>query len=316
MGYHCLQLTVESKQQMKLFTNKIFMVRPANFGMNPETAGTNAFQTKLQFEKADLVNQKAIAEFDEMVTELERSGIQVQVFQDSKSPVKPDAIFPNNWISTHENGTVVLYPMLAENRRLEFRQDIVDQLNPSDLIDFREFQNQNTFLEGTGSMILDNEAKLMYLGISPRTDLKLAKNLAQKLDFTICSFHATDYQNNSIYHTNVIMFVMHGFVGIGLETIRDKTEREMVRQTILNSGKQILELDYYQITQFAGNMIQLRNNKNELVLVCSTTAWNSLKADPKELIENETKVVTVEIPTIEMYGGGSARCMIAEKFSD
>jgi hypothetical protein len=292
------------------------MVRPANFGMNPETAGTNAFQTKLQFEKEELVSQKAITEFDEMVTKLESSGVEVQVFQDSKSPVKPDVVFPNNWISTHENGEVVLYPMLAENRRLEFRPDVVDWLNPSNLIDFRDSQNQNTFLEGTGSIVLDNEAKIMYVGISPRTNLKLAKNLAQKLDFTICSFHPTDHQNNSIYHTNVIMFVMHGFVSIGLETIRDKTEREMVKRTILNSGKQILELDYYQITQFAGNMIQLRNNKNELVLVCSTTAWNSLKADQKELIENKTKVITVEIPTIEMYGGGSARCMIAEKFSD
>ena len=299
---------------MENFTNKIFMVRPANFGMNPETAGTNAFQTKLQFEKADLVSQKAIAEFDEMTTKLENSGIDVQVFQDSKLPVKPDAVFPNNWISTHENDTIVLYPMLAENRRLEFRQDIVDWLRLVNLLDFRDSQNQNTFLEGTGSIVLDNESKIMYSGISQRTNLELAENLAKKLGFTICSFHATDHQNNSIYHTNVIMFVMHGFVGIGLETIRDEAEREMVKQTILNSGKQILELDYYQITQFAGNMIQLRNIENELVLVCSTTAWDSLNESQKELIENKTKVVIVEIPTIEMYGGGSARCMIAEKF--
>jgi hypothetical protein len=249
-----------------------------------------------------------------MVTKLESSGIQVQVFQDSESPVKPDAVFPNNWISTHENKTVVLYPMLAENRRLEFRQDVVDWLNPEGLMDYRSQQNQNTFLEGTGSIVLDNESKIMYVGISQRTNLELAEKLAKKLNFTICSFHATDHQKNSIYHTNVIMFVMHGFVGIGLETIRDGTERQMVKQTILNSGKQILELDYYQITQFSGNMIQLRNKENELVLVCSTTAWSSLNENQKELIENKTKVVTVEIPTIEMYGGGSARCMIAEKF--
>ena len=299
---------------MKDFTNKIFMVRPANFGMNPETASTNAFQTKLQFEKSALVSQTAIAEFDEMVDKLQDSGIEVQVFEDTQEPIKPDAVFPNNWISTHENGVAVLYPMLAKNRRLEYRRDTVDWLGSDGLIDFRKSEQQNKFLEGTGSMVLDNESKIMYLGISPRTDFNLAKDLAIKLGFTICSFHATDHQNNSIYHTNVIMFVMHGFVCIGLGTIRNKTEREMVKQTILNSGKQILELDYYQITQFAGNMIQLRNNKNQLVLVCSTTAWESLNKSQKELIENNTKVITVEIPTIEMYGGGSARCMIAENF--
>lgn len=155
----------------------------------------------------------------------------------------------------------------------------------------------------------------MYAGISPRTDLELTKNLAKELGFTLCNFQPTDHQNNSIYHTNVIMFVMKDFVAIGLETIRDKAEQEMVKQTILNSGKQIIELDYYQITQFAGNMIQLKNIENELILVCSNTAWGSLNRSQKELIESKTKVVTVEIPTIEMYGGGSARCMIAEVFS-
>ena len=296
------------------FTNKIFMVRPHNFGMNPETAGTNAFQTKLQFEKAELVSQKAQVEFDVMVSKLRKNGVTVQVFEDTESPIKPDAVFPNNWISTHTNSTVILYPMLAENRRLEFRQDVVDWLAPNMLIDYRKGQQNNAFLEGTGSVILDNKPKIMYASISARTDLKLTETLAKELGFALCSFHATDHQNNSIYHTNVIMFVMEGFVGIGLETIRNTEEREMVVQTILNSGKQILELDYYQITQFAGNMIQLRNQENELILVCSSTAWESLNKNQKELIESKTKVVTVEIPTIETYGGGSARCMIAENF--
>ena len=299
---------------MKSFTNKIFMVRPSNFGMNHETAGTNAFQTKLQFEKTELVSLKAKAEFDEMVSKLRENGIAVRVFEDTEQPIKPDAVFPNNWISTHVNGTVILYPMLAENRRMEFRKDIVDWLNPMNLVDYRYHQNQNHFLEGTGSVVLENESKIMYVGISPRTDLKLAQQLATEIGFTVCSFHATDHQNNSIYHTNVIMFVMQGFVGIGLDTIRDENERKMVKETILNSGKLILELDYYQITQFAGNMIQLRNQDDELVLVCSSTAWSSLKENQKELIESKTKVITVEIPTIETYGGGSARCMIAENF--
>jgi len=300
---------------MKQFTDKIFMVRPSSFGINPETAFTNAFQTKLQFEKSEMISTKAQTEFDEMVVKIRGAGVEVKVFVDSETRVKPDAIFPNNWISTHENGTVIIYPMLAENRRLEFREDIVDWLSPKRFFDLRNNQEHNQFLEGTGSLVLDKEAKIMYVGISSRTDLELAKNVSKKLGFTICSFHATDHQNNAIYHTNVIMFVMHGFVGIGLESIRDETEREMVKQTILNSGKQILELDYYQITQFAGNMIQLRNKENELVLICSSTAWKSINDNQKVLIKNKTKVVTVDVPTIEMYGGGSARCMIAEVFA-
>lgn len=299
---------------MKEFTNKIFMVRPHHFGMNPETAETNAFQTKLQFEKTALVSQKAKSEFDEMVAKLQSAGIEIQVFEDTDSPVKPDAVFPNNWISTHENGNVVMYPMLAENRRLEFRQDVVDSLKSKKVLDYRIHQSQNHFLEGTGSIVLDNKSKIMYVAISPRTNLKLAGQLAKDLGFSVCSFHATDHQNNPIYHTNVIMFVMQGYVGIGLETIRDKEERKMVKQTILDSGNQILVLEYYQITQFAGNMIQLRNTQNELVLVASSTAWKSLNENQKESINDNTKVVTVDIPTIELYGGGSARCMIAESF--
>ena len=290
------------------------MVRPANFGMNPETAGTNAFQSKIQFEKSESVSQKARAEFDEMVVKLRDSGIEVKVFEDTKVPIKPDAIFPNNWISTHANGLAVLYPMLAKNRRLEVRQDIVDCLMPKELLDYRFHEKQNVILEGTGSIILDQESKIMYVGLSLRTNLDLVKILADQLHFTICSFEATDHQNNLIYHTNVIMFVMKNFVVIGLETIRDIGEREKVKQTILNSGKQVLELDYYQITQFAGNMLQLKNSKNELVLVVSTTAWNALTDEQKSVIEKETKILTVNIPTIETYGGGSARCMIAENF--
>ena len=290
------------------------MVRPSNFGMNPETAGTNAFQSKILFEKSELVSQKARIEFDEMVLKLRGAGIEIRVFEDSESPIKPDAIFPNNWISTHNNGTVVLYPMLAKNRRLEIRQDIVNWLAPNELSDYRIHEKKDLILEGTGSIILDQESKIMYVGLSPRSDESLAKKLAKQLGFTICSFDATDHQNNSIYHTNVLMFVMHGIVGIGLETIRNKEERERVEQTIRDSGKQILDLSYYQITQFAGNMIQLKNANSEYVLVASQTAWNSLNEEQKALILTKTKVVPVSIPTIETYGGGSARCMIAENF--
>jgi hypothetical protein len=299
---------------MNSFTHKIFMVRPANFGMNAETLGTNAFQTKVLLEKAETIRLKAQQEFDVMVEKIQDTGVEVKVFQDSNSPVKPDAVFPNNWITTHQNGEVVLYPMLADNRKLEVRMDVVNWINPAQTHDFRNVEDASQILEGTGSVIFDHEAKVMYMGRSPRSNVGLAKKLAKQFGFAICSFDATDHQNNSIYHTNVLMFVMHGIVGIGLETIRNREERERVEQVVRDSGKQILDLSYYQITQFAGNMIQLKNTKGNYVLVASETAWNSLNEDQKTLILSKSKVLPVAIPTIETYGGGSARCMIAENF--
>lgn len=282
--------------------------------MNTETAGTNAFQSKILLDKSEVIQTKAQQEFDSMVLEIRNSGVEVKVFEDSISPIKPDAVFPNNWITTHQNGALVLYPMLANNRKLEVRMDIVNWLSPSQIHDYRKTKNEGQILEGTGSLIFDHDAKVMYMCRSPRSDEYLAINLAKQFGFTICSFDATDHQNNSIYHTNVLMFVMHDLVGIGLETIRNTKERKIVEQTILNSGKQILELSYYQITQFAGNMIQLKNATNEYVLVTSQTAWNSLDKEQKRIILDKTKVIPVAIPTIETYGGGSARCMIAENY--
>ncbi len=299
---------------MKNFTDKIFMVRPSNFGMNPETAATNAFQTKILLDKAENIRSKAQYEFDAMVIDIQNAGIEVKVFEDTLEPIKPDAVFPNNWITTHQNGEVVLYPMLADNRKLEVRLDVLEWLSPKTIHDYRKVGKDTQVLEGTGSVIFDHESKMMYLGVSARSDEGLAKKLAEQYGFTICSFDATDHQNNSIYHTNVLMFVMHGMVGIGLETIRDSVERKRVEKTILDSGKQILDLSYYQLTQFAGNMIQLQNSEGEYVLVASQTAWNALDDMQKQLVESQTKVVPVSIPTIETYGGGSARCMIAENF--
>ncbi len=298
----------------KHFTDSIFMVRPKQFGSNLQTSGTNAFQSKITFDTAEVIRNKALQEFDEMVELLRKAGIKVQVFEDTDSPEKPDAVFPNNWISTHPDGTAVLYPMLAPNRREEFRQDIVDWLNPKEVVDYRENTNSFTFLEGTGSVILDQEAKIMYVGISPRTDVELAKVLAQKLGFTICSFHPTDHHKTPIYHTNVIMFVMKDLVAVCFDAIKNHDEREELIRVIHASGKEIIELNYYQISQFSGNMIQLMNQNGEYVLVASQSAWSALDEDQKQLINSKTKVVTPNISTIEMYGGGSARCMIAENF--
>lgn len=297
---------------MSEFTSKVFMIRPAHFGRNSETLETNSFQSKITYNTEVEIAEKAILEFDAAVVKLQRAGIEVRVFQDSEAPIKPDAVFPNNWISTHASGEIILYPMLTPNRKAEVRMDVVEELGSSKMYDFRT--KPDLVLEGTGSVIIDHRAGMIYYGKSDRTNSVLVEKLAALLGFQTCGFTAVDHLNHPIYHTNVMMFVMHGFVGIGLESISSTAEREAVKETILNTGKKILELTYYQITQFAGNMLQLRNDKGGFVLVCSATAWKSLEKEQKELIKQQTEVVTLDIPTIELYGGGSARCMIAENY--
>ncbi|UTW64883.1 amidinotransferase [bacterium SCSIO 12643] len=296
------------------FTSSIFMVRPASFGMNPETSGTNAFQSTILMDKVDVIQQKAESEFDAMVDRIRKHGVNVKVFQDTKDQVRPDAVFPNNWISTHPNGPTIIYPMLAPNRRLEVREDVVDYVMTSEKVDLTSFAEKEVFLEGTGCMVIDHQKGIIYVARSQRVDDELVKQVAEKLNFSICSFLATDHQNNPIYHTNVAMFVTHSHVGIALETIKDEKERFEVVRAIESSGKKVLELSYYQITQFSGNMIQLQDADGQLVLVASCSGWNALDEHQKEELEKESKIVAVDIPTIEMYGGGSARCMIAEVF--
>jgi len=296
------------------FTSSIFMVRPASFGVNPETSGTNAFQSKILMDKADVIQQKAESEFDTMVDKIRKHGVNVKVFQDTKDEVRPDAIFPNNWISTHPNGPTVIYPMLAPNRRLEVREDVVDYVMTSEKIDLTSFAEKEVFLEGTGCMVIDHQKGIIYVARSQRVDEELVEKVAEKLNFSICRFLATDHQNNPIYHTNVAMFVTHTHVGIALETIANEKERAEVVRAIENSGKKVLELSYYQITQFSGNMIQLQNKSGKLVLIASRSGWSALDEKQKRELEKESEIVTVDIPTIEMYGGGSARCMIAEVF--
>ncbi|MGB0390450.1 MAG: citrulline utilization hydrolase CtlX [Salibacteraceae bacterium] len=296
----------------KGFTNKVFMVRPASFGMNPETAETNAFQSKIKFDSAQRISEKAKTEFDNAVEKLRTFGIAVQVFEDTLKPIKPDAVFPNNWVSTHPSKQVFIYPMLVPNRQVEVREDVLKSFNNVDVFDLRK--DAKGVLEGTGSLVIDHASEIIYFCHSERTDKKLAEKVAKYLGFTICGFHSTDHQNNLVYHTNVVMFVMQGLVGIGLETIKGDQDRELVLKTIKSSGKELLELSYYQITQFAGNMIQLETNQGNPVLVCSETAWKSLDESQKEKIESKSKVCTLSISTIELYGGGSARCMIAEIF--
>ncbi len=294
------------------FTRKIFMVRPANFGCNPETAETNSFQSTISNNTSLEIAQIARSEFDVAVAKMRCHGIEVVVYQDSKKPIKPDAVFPNNWISTHPSGHVFIYPMLTPNRQLEVRLDIVENLGGNSVHDFRKASD--LILEGTGSVVIDHEAKLIYFCDSDRTDARLVTALAEKLNFSVCGFKSVDHKGIPIYHTNVVMFVMNKFVVIGLETIGDEIERKRVVEAIVNSGKKVLELSYDQITQFAGNMVQLRTASNSLMLVCSETAWAALEANQKKEIKKVSEVLSISIPTIELYGGGSARCMIAENY--
>lgn len=293
------------------FARKVFMVRPTHFGLNVQTAKTNSFQSKIKFIGDQEISNQARVEFDNAVNKMQGFGIDVQVFQDTETPIKPDAVFPNNWISTHSTGQVFVYPMLTKNRQSEVREDIISSLKPVKLIDLRVSE---AVLEGTGSMVMDHESKLIYCCFSERTHMELVEKVASELGYPIYGFHSTDHQNNPIYHTNVVMFVMNGLVGIGLETIKDELERNHMLQQILDSGKEPLELSYYQITQFAGNMLQVLNKQGSPVLVCSKTAWNSLDENQKKRIEKNSKVCQLDIPTIELYGGGSARCMIAENY--
>ncbi|MFT4754161.1 MAG: hypothetical protein ACI9GM_000324 [Salibacteraceae bacterium] len=296
----------------KEFTDSVFMVRPANFGINIETALTNSFQSKIAFTSPQEIAQMAVDEFDGAVEKLRGFDVEVSVFQDTDEPIKPDAVFPNNWISTHSSQEVFIYPMLTENRKVEVREDVIQELFGKKIIDLRNHENQT--LEGTGSMVIDHEWGIIYYCKSERTHDDLVKKVAEILNFMVCGFHAADHQNKLIYHTNVVMFVMNDFVGIGLETIKDKKERDFLIHTIEASGKQVLDLSYYQITQFAGNMLQLKTKSKGHVLVCSETAWNSMTEVQKLQIERKTKICILSISTIELYGGGSARCMIAENF--
>jgi hypothetical protein len=303
---------------VKQSTDTIMMIRPVRFSYNTQTAESNAFQNLDTSCEPDSIQNKAVQEFDNFVQILQQNSIDVLVIQDTLEPHTPDSIFPNNWGSYHADGTVILYPMQAINRRWERRRSILDLLREdfviSNEIDLSHYEEDGQYLEGTGSMILDNPNKICYACISPRTHKDLLKIFAEKTGYEICDFEAVDSKNQQIYHTNVVMCVAEQFVVICLDTIRQAKEKEKVVQKFIDTKKEIVEISLEQMNKFAGNMLALQNKKGENILVMSEQAYKALHSTQIAQIEKYARIVYAPIYTIESNGGGSARCMMAEIF--
>lgn len=299
-------------------TSNILMVRPANFGFNVETAESNAFQVNDTSLTALEIQGRALQEFDNMVNLLRGRAVNVLVAEDSPSPVKTDAIFPNNWISCHADGTMILYPMFAPSRRLERSDAIQDSLQKAFIvkkrIHFEHYEGVGKYLEGTGSMIFDRKNELCYACISPRTDRSLLDEWCDTMRFKRVAFRAVDGDGKEIYHTNVMMALGEAFVVICLDTIPDEAEKMNLIKHFELTKKDIIEISLDQMMLFAGNMLQIRNDLGETFLVMSQQAFDSLNVAQITHIQRHTEILSADIKTIETYGGGSARCMMAEIF--
>ena len=295
------------------------MIRPFDFGFNDETSKDNHYQKKINKKN---IAQLAIEEFEKLVKKLKKNNIDVHVFQDDNKYRTPDSVFPNNWISTHQNGDIVLYPMSAKSRRMERRPEILDFLKNrgfsiNNVIDYSFAEQQSQFLEGTGSMILDRKNKIAYCSISERSNKELFIKFCKDFKYIPVSFHS--FQNVAkkrmpIYHTNVMMCLAESYCIICLDSIDDQEERNNVISFIENSEKELIEISENQVEKFAGNMLELVNDKKESLLVMSKSAENSLNENQKNIITKYSRIVSSDINTIEVCGGGSARCMIAEIF--
>lgn len=299
-------------------TDTILMVRPACFGFNEQTAESNAFQTNDGSLNPAQIQEQALGEFDAFVTALRQAGVHVIVVEDTPQPVKTDAVFPNNWVSFHQDGTVITYPMFAPIRRLERREDIIEMLSQhyqiNQRIHLEEAEADNLFLEGTGSMILDRVNRLAYACLSPRTDKGLFEDFCKKAAYSPVVFHSVDAGGKDIYHTNVMMALGETFVVICLDTIKNPDERQQVENHLKNTKKEVIPITLDQMNAFAGNMLQVKSTEGTPLLVMSQQAFEVLTAEQIAHISRHTRILSSPIPVIETYGGGSARCMMAEVF--
>lgn len=295
-------------------TSNIFMIRPVSFGFNEQTAESNAFQNRDADQQA--VQDKALAEFDRFVKTLEHADVQVTVVNDTPQPHTPDSIFPNNWVSFHGDGTIFLYPMQAENRRLERREDIItgleDKFKVGHVIDLSRFEADDRFLEGTGSMVLDRENQIAYACLSPRTDKQVLDLFCEQAGYKAISFDAADEHGKAIYHTNVLMCVGSKFAVICADSIPNPHERIVVLDSLKSNQKEVITISFEQMNHFAGNMLEVKNNKGETLIVMSKNAYEALNSQQKTTLEKYGSLVYADINTIETNGGGSARCMMAE----
>ncbi|RYD80248.1 MAG: amidinotransferase [Sphingobacteriales bacterium] len=298
---------------MSQTTNHILMIRPVDFKFNEQTAGNNKFQVA---STETNVQAQALEEFDAFVSILRDNDVDVTVVDDTLQPETPDSIFPNNWVSFHEDGSVFLYPMFSENRRLERRNEILDNLKArfevNHISDISFYEMQYAFLEGTGSMVLDRVNKVAYACLSVRTDEEVLINFCMLTGYKPVSFQAVDNARFPIYHTNVMMCIGDKFAVICMDSIPNPDEKETVALSLINSGKEIIEISLEQMNRFAGNMLQIANSEGEKLLVMSEQAYLSLNVEQIAKLEKYSRIIYAPIYTIEKNGGGSARCMLAE----
>lgn len=302
-------------------SSTILMVRPANFGFNPETAENNFYQ-KQDSRDQEEVKALAKAEFDGFVGLLRDQGVNVIVVEDTAQPVKTDAVFPNNWFSTHPDGKLILYPMYSPMRRLERRKDIVENLmqlgfKVNEIVDLSFFEESEQYMEGTGSMVIDHQAKMIYACYSERTHQVPLDYVAKILGYSVLGFEAVqeiEGKLSPIYHTNVMMHIGTDLAMVCLDSIPKLADRRKVQESLTKSGKKLIPITAKQKFNFAGNMLEVGNDGGEKFTVMSQTALDSLNVGQIQQIEKYTTIISPAIPTIEKLGGGSARCMMAEIF--
>ena len=305
----------------KQITNTVLMVRPVRFRMNEQTVVNNYFQEEMDL-KNDEINRQAQQEFDVLVEKLRTVGVKVIVVDDIYEQNTPDSIFPNNWITFHQNGDVAIYPMFAENRRRERREDILDKVEAEgfdieNVYDYTDAEKENIFLEGTGAMVLDRVNRKAYCALSPRADEELFIEFCEDFEYTPVIFKAYQQVNNEqlpIYHTNVMMALGVDFAVVCLDTITDKSERKNLLHHLKEDKKEVINITPEQMCQYAGNMLQVQG-KNSTYLVMSDAAYNALTPQQIQTIEKHTQILHSNLETIETCGGGSARCMMAEVFN-
>ena len=300
-------------------TANILMVRPANFGFNAETAENNAFQQREGAENGETIRNNAIREFDAFVEKLREAGVNVIVAEDSPAPVKPDAVFPNNWVTFHQDGQIITYPMFAPTRRQERSEAVIKTVLNAGFLSagchhLEGTEAQEVFLEGTGSIIFDHPNRLAYACLSPRTDAALLNELGNLIGYEPVVFHAVDGDGQDIYHTNVMMAMGEDFVVICMDSVRNAEERQMLVDTFARTGKEVVDISLEQMNSFAGNMLQVRSTNGQRILVMSAKAYHALTPAQVDKLEQHTALLYSDLITIETYGGGSARCMMAEIF--
>ena len=293
------------------------MIRPTHFRHNEQTSVNNYYQKVLDGVSKDDIELKAQEEFDTLASKLKSSGVDVTIIQDSLDSDTPDSIFPNNWISFHPGGDVVIYPMYAENRRKERRKDIIDRFKPTKITDLTYWEKGNKFLEGTGSMVLDRVNKIAYAALSPRTHEEVLNEFCKKFKYSPIVFNTyqtIDNKRQPVYHTNVIMCVGKDFAVLCKDSIDDKTERNLVVESLTKAGKSIIYITEQQVERFAGNMLEVKDAKGDPMIIMSSSAFYALSQIQKDQLNSYARIVHSSLDTIEACGGGSARCMLAETF--